>query len=139
MKQWDKKPFEICARAIIKNKGRVLACWHKEKKYYFCPGGHVKFGETAKAALARELKEELDVEVKKMSLFGVFENIYMERKDKHPQHRGLHHEINFVFNVVAKKIKDKSLEDHIDFIFMDSKKFRKAKVMPVSLKKLTKF
>jgi ADP-ribose pyrophosphatase YjhB (NUDIX family) len=41
------KNIEICVRAIIKSKGRILVCRHKEKKYYFFPGGHVDFGERA--------------------------------------------------------------------------------------------
>lgn len=138
MKNDYKNQFEVCARAIIKDKGRILVCWHKEKKYHFFPGGHVEFGESAKAALVRELKEELDIKVKKISLFGVFENMYIEKNDIHPEHRGLHHEINFVFEVTAKNPKDKSLEDHIDFVFLDKNKFKKTKVFPLSLQKLIK-
>lgn len=127
--------FEICARAIIKNKGKILLCWHKSKKYYFFPGGHVDFGETAESALVRELKEELDIKVKKVSFIGIVENIYIEKRDKHKQHRGKHHEINLVFNVLAEKAKEKSLEDHIDFVFLNNKEFKKEKVLPLSLQK----
>jgi 8-oxo-dGTP diphosphatase len=129
------KNIEICVRAIIRSKERILVCWHKEKKYYFFPGGHVDFGETAEAALVRELKEELDIAVRKLSFIGIIENIYIEKRDKHKEHRGKHHEINLAFSVSAKKVKDKSLEDHIDFFFLDNKKFKKEKVLPISLQK----
>ena len=130
-----KNQFELCVRGIIKQRGKILVCWHKEKKYYFFPGGHIDFGETAETALVRELKEELDIIVKKLSFIGIVENIYIEKQDKHKEHRGKHHEINLVFNVSAGKVKDKSLEDHIDFLFLDKRDFQKEKVLPISLQK----
>ena len=123
-----KNQFELCVRAIIKQRGKILVCWHKEKKYYFFPGGHIDFGETAEKALLRELKEELDIVVRKLSFIGIVENIYKERGEKH-------HEINLVFNVLADKLKDKSLEDHIDFVFLNKKDFLKEKVLPIALQK----
>lgn len=128
------KNIEICVRAIIQYRGRILVCWHKEKKYYFFPGGHVDFGETAESALIRELKEELDILVKNSSFIGVIENIYKEEKDKHIEHKGKHHEINLIFNVKVKKVKGKSKEDHIDFFFFDIKRFSKANVFPIALR-----
>lgn len=128
------KNIEICVRAIIQSKRRILVCWHKEKKYYFFPGGHIDFGEMAEPALIRELKEELDIVVKKLSFVGLVENIYEEKRDKHKEHRGKHHEINLVFSVSAERVKDKSLEDHIDFFFMDMRQFAKARVLPLVLK-----
>jgi len=129
------KNIEICVRAIIESGGRILVCWHKEKKYYFFPGGHIDFGEMAEPALIRELKEELDIVVKKLSFIGIIENIYIEKRDKHKEHRGKHHEINLVFSVSAERIKDKSLEDHIDFVFLDIRRFAKERVLPMVLKK----
>jgi len=128
------KNIEVCVRAIIQSKGKILTCWHKEKKYYFFPGGHIDFGETAESALIRELREELDIVVRKLSFIGIVENIYVEKEDKHKEHRGKHHEINLVFNVLAEKAKDKSLEDHIDFIFLDKRSFARRKIFPVALK-----
>jgi len=129
------KNIEICVRAIIQSKGRILVCWHKEKKYYFFPGGHMNFGETSESALIRELKEELDIVVRRLSFIGVIENIYREDKEKHKEHRGKHHEINLVFNVLVERAKDKSLEDHIDFVFLNKKDFVQKKIFPLMLKK----
>ena len=129
------KNIEICARAIIQSDGKILVCWNKESNYHFFPGGHIDFGETAETALIRELKEELDITVKKLSLIGTVENIYIEKKDKRKEQRGKHHEINLVFNVIAEKAKDKSLEDHIDFFFLNRKSFISTKILPVALKK----
>ena len=130
-----KKQFEICVRGIIQKQGKILVCWHKKKKHYFFPGGHIEFGESSKKALIRELKEELSIVVKKLSFVGIAENIYIERQDKHKEHRGKHHEINLVFSVLAEKVKDKSLEDHIDFFFLDIGQFAKKRVLPLILKR----
>lgn len=130
MENKHKNEVEICARAVIRNRGKILVCWHKLKKYYFFPGGHVDFGEAAESALMRELKEELDIRVKKVSFIGIVENIYKDKDDKEK-----HHEINLVFEVFAEKTKDKSKEDHIDFVFLDSKEFQKEKILPLSLRK----
>lgn len=73
--------------------------------------------------------------VKKLSFVGIAENIYIERQDKHKEHQGKHHEINLVFNVRTEKIKDKSLENHIDFVFLDLGQFAKRRVLPLILKK----
>jgi ADP-ribose pyrophosphatase YjhB (NUDIX family) len=116
--------FEVCVRAVIINRGRILVCWHRLNKHYFFPGGHVEHGELAEKALARELKEELDIKVKKTSFIGLTENIYQEK-----------HEINLVFRVLADEVKDKSREDHLDFVFLSLAEFKTKQVLPVSLQK----
>lgn len=124
-----KNHFELCARGVIRNDDKILICWHKLHKYYFFPGGHVEFGESAEDALIRELKEELDIKVERVSFMGVVENIYRDKNDN-----DIHHEINFTFLIQAKEAKDKSLENHIDFIWMDDTVFKKEEILPVSLK-----
>jgi len=123
--------FEVCVRGIIFKDNKILVCHHiKEQSkmaYYFFPGGHVEFGEESKNALARELEEELNLSIRKISYIGTIENIFEENREKH-------HEINLVFNVIADNIKNKSQEDHIEFLFLDKKKFAKEKVLPVTLR-----
>lgn len=118
--------FEVCVRAVIVDQEKILVCWNKAKKYYFFPGGHIEYGEAAESALARELKEELEISIGKMSFVGAMENIYEEDDIKR-------HEINLVFEVRASKINDKSLEDHIDFKFLAKHKFAQKKVFPLAL------
>jgi len=123
-----KDKFELCVRAIIQDDDRILVCKRKDKDYYFFPGGHIDFGEDAKSALLRELKEELNISIKKLSFIGTVENIFVQDNQKH-------HEINLVFNVLVAKAKDKSEEDHIDFFFFNKERFSKEKVLPLNLKK----
>jgi len=70
MENQYRNELEICVRAVIRKRGKILVCWHKLKKYYFFPGGHLDFGETAESALIRELKEELDIRIKKDPLLA---------------------------------------------------------------------
>ena len=122
------KKFEVCIRAIILSKNKILACWSKEKRYYFFPGGHINFEESAEQALKRELKEELHISVRNPEFIGTVENIYVEDRQKH-------HEINLVFSAKVDKIKIDSKENHIGFELIDTKKFSKTKIYPVALKK----
>ena len=122
------KGFEVCVRGIIRRGNRIFVCKRKDKNYYFFPGGHVEFGESAKGALRRELKEELDISIKSVSFIGAMENVFREEGRKK-------HELNLVFDVKAEKAKDKSMEDHLDFFFFNIKQFSKEKVLPIVLKK----
>lgn len=123
-----KNKFEICARAVIRHNGRILVCRFLGKKYYFFPGGHIEYGETAVDALKRELREELGVKAKKCAFIGTVENIYREDGEKH-------HEINLVFDVSVNKIHSQSREDHIDFTFLNKEEFAIEKVLPITLQK----
>ncbi len=127
MLQENKKIFELCVRGIIYHQGKVLVCKSKEKEYYFFPGGHINFTESAKEALNRELKEELDISIKSVSFIGAIENVFTDKG-------GLHHELNLVFSVKAEKVKDKSQEDHLDFHFFDVEKLSKENVLPLALR-----
>lgn len=120
--------FEVCVRAIVLDRGRILVCRSKNKGYYFFPGGHLDFGERVGDALAREMKEELNVVVKKPSFIGVVDNVFQENGDKH-------HEINLVFHVGIKRASSRSREDHIAFSFLNKKDFAKATIYPIALQK----
>jgi len=122
-----KDKFELCARGIVQKENKILVCKRKDKDYYFFPGGHIEFGETAEQALIRELNEELEILVKKVSFIGMGENIFNQEGQKY-------HEINLVFEVLADEVEDKSREDEIDFFFFDKERFIKEEVLPISLK-----
>ncbi len=121
------KNFELCVRAVIQQGGRILVCRRKGKDYYFFPGGHVDFGEQAEKALERELKEELNLDIKSNSFLGAVENLFREDGE-------FHHELNLVFQVEAENAADKSREDHLDFFFLEMEDFAEEDVFPVALK-----
>lgn len=119
--------FEICARGIIIQGSKILLCKLKIKKNYFFPGGHVEFGEKADIALARELKEEVGVAVKKIKFIGTNENLYR-------QGRKLIHELNVVFEITLGKKIPNVLEDHLEFKWADIRQLPKMKVYPTAIK-----
>jgi len=128
MKKGDQK-FEIRVRAVIQKDGKFLVCKHKDKskKYYFLPGGHVEFGETVKEAIIRELKEELVISPKEVSLIGGMEDIFTKEGGEK------HHDINLFFSVSFDDLEDKSKEDEIDFVFLTEEEFLNEKVYPLAL------
>jgi ADP-ribose pyrophosphatase YjhB (NUDIX family) len=120
--------IEICIRAVIKQQNKILVCYSKEQKHYFLPGGHIKFGEDIKTALLREMKEELNLRIKKLIFMGIVENFYLENNKKY-------HEINIIFNGKVDKINTQSKEKHISFELIDISQFAKKNILPVALKK----
>ncbi len=58
---------------LLKDK-KIVLCRSKGKEHFIAPGGKIEAGEEPKSALIRELKEELNVEVREASLkeFGTF-------------------------------------------------------------------
>ncbi|MDD5145340.1 MAG: NUDIX domain-containing protein [Candidatus Pacebacteria bacterium] len=124
----SKNEIEILARAVILHKEKILVCKKIGNQNYFFPGGHVDFGECAKEALIREIKEELGVSVKNCSFIGTSEQIFKSFNK-------WHHEINLVFQLINGNIAAKSKEKHLQFFFFGKNDLAKTDVRPLSLKK----
>lgn len=118
--------FEVIARAVILERGRILLCRARSGGHYFFPGGHAEFGEPIVDGLIRELREELRMTPKRIRRIGVVENIF--RKDAR------RHEINFLFHVVPKQFSSRTRENHIAFSFVPVRSLRRMIVLPVSLR-----
>jgi ADP-ribose pyrophosphatase YjhB (NUDIX family) len=83
--------FNLRVAAILTRREDILLCTVEGLGYWFLPGGRVRFGEPAGAALARELAEELGHEFPAGELALVLENIYTGH--------GLEHEIGFYYRL----------------------------------------
>lgn len=74
----DIKTINVAA-AIIRRGGRIFATqrgYGKYKDWWEFPGGKIEPGETAAEALARELKEELDADIRVGDLLHTVEYDY---------------------------------------------------------------
>jgi 8-oxo-dGTP pyrophosphatase MutT (NUDIX family) len=96
---FDRGKQRFCYRvaAVIVDRGRVLLQVVEEgptfEAPFFClPGGRVEFGETAEASIAREMREELEEDVRIERLLWLNENFF--------EHEGMSwHEIGLYFLV----------------------------------------
>lgn len=71
--------FHLRAAAIIRDGDRVLLHRVGDDPFWALPGGRVEIGETAEAAVRREMQEELGSEVRVERLESVVENLFSYR------------------------------------------------------------
>ncbi|MGH8892651.1 MAG: NUDIX domain-containing protein [Actinomycetes bacterium] len=63
------------AAAILGDDGRLIATLRRDNGHWEPPGGALELGETIPEGLARELREELSVEIEAPVLTGVYKNL----------------------------------------------------------------
>jgi 8-oxo-dGTP pyrophosphatase MutT (NUDIX family) len=77
------RPLAIC---VFQHDGRILAAKgyddHKKQTFYRPLGGAIEFGETSPETIVRELREEIEAEVKDLRYIGTLENIFTFRGEK---------------------------------------------------------
>lgn len=93
------------ALAIIRHNGRLLVFRGedpmKPEVFYRPLGGGIDFGETAQAAVKREIREEIGAELTDVRYIGTLENIFTLRGKAH-------HEIVLLFEAT---LSDRTLYD----------------------------
>lgn len=69
-----KQEFYFSTKALIIEDKKFLALYKlvDGKKWWDLPGGRMEFGETAEETLSREIREELDVEIKPLKLIDTW-------------------------------------------------------------------
>ena len=125
-----KKHIELLARGVFVDRGRVLLCHTKGASNTYLPGGHVEFGESARTALCREIKEELGRKAVAGRFLGVVENSFMQKGKRHC-------EVNFVFEMDVKGLRSERIplseEDYIEFLWVPLKRLRASNLQPSAL------
>jgi len=110
-------------------------CKNREHGYCYLPGGHIEFAERASKALSREFLEETGLSSTIGPLLLTTEQCFDDGKQ-------IHHEVNTVFHVEqlgAKGSSDAqptvpSLEDYIEFVWLDLAQLPEADIRPVEIK-----
>jgi ADP-ribose pyrophosphatase YjhB (NUDIX family) len=82
-----------CAFVFVRADDRVLVSEMgngADLFFYRPPGGGIEFGETSEAAARREMNEELGIDVRRLALLGVQEDLFTLRGQPY-------HEIDFIY------------------------------------------
>ncbi len=68
--------YRVCALLI--HDGRLLVMKDSDISHYYLPCGRARFGETAEAAVARELEEELGIRCENFRPLWLDQNIFCQ-------------------------------------------------------------
>jgi len=115
----DKKHFTATGVILFNNK--ILVKWHKKLKVWLPPGGHIEENETPEEALIREIKEEVDIDVKifenknynlETDEVKLINNPYCILYEPILEHGNIHYHIDFIYCCfpILHNIKDIELE-----------------------------
>jgi ADP-ribose pyrophosphatase YjhB (NUDIX family) len=110
MKPKQIRPIVIC---VFRDKDRLFVtegydpC--KKETFYRPPGGAIEFGERSRESIVREIREEMEAEIKDLTYIGMIENIFVY--DGKPGHEiVLVYEANFfdsrLYEVESVKCRD---------------------------------
>ena len=126
--EYELAGIETIARGVCVQNGRALLCRAKGGATTYLPGGHIEFGETGRQALAREMKEEMNVDATVGPLLGVVENSFI-------QHGKPRAEINLVYRMeVPPETAAEAAEDWIDFEWCPLDNLDTANILPPVMK-----
>lgn len=131
----EKRTVELIARGVCVSGDRILLCHSKGAENTFLPGGHVEWEESARAALRREIEEELGMEADVGSFLGVVEHKFVQGRQRKP-----HHEINLVFMMdiagADPRAVPEACETAIEFLWTRLTKLADSRLEPGPLREL---
>lgn len=84
--------IELLVRGVLVKGDHVLLVHSKHARNTYLPGGHIEFGESAVAALKREIREELGFRARVTDFLGAVEHGWVDTG-------GPNHEINMIFRM----------------------------------------
>lgn len=116
----------VVARAVIVQRGRVLAVNNIGHRWYFFPGGHVQTRETIRQALVRELREELGVRLQTSTFLGAFDNRFYNSPTEQ------HQEIGLLFAATVRGTA-KVREKHLAMRWIPIRRLGRTKMFPAGV------
>lgn len=107
------KEIHVLTRAVIIQNNHILCAYDPrlrtstgEPVFYYLPGGHVEYQESAADSVVRELYEETGEHVQVDRFIGLFERSW----DGTPQSLKCHkHEVTLVYKAMFKSLSEKDL------------------------------
>lgn len=114
-----KRPYKIpslTVDGVLIEKNMVLLIKRRDEPYrgyYALPGGFVEYGETVEEALLREMKEELSISVKILSIIGIYSS---------PERDPRGHTISIAYLIERTDGSPKPGDDAAEIKFFDMKK-----------------
>ena len=78
---WIARPLTLGVRVMMIQDGRVLLIRQTYLDGWFMPGGGIHKGETLEQAARREVREEVQGDLKNMTLLGAYSNFEESKSD----------------------------------------------------------
>ncbi|GAA5534951.1 NUDIX domain-containing protein [Deinococcus aluminii] len=124
----------LLARAVIQDAGHVLVAQARGFSHTFLPGGHIEPDEGMRAALTRELSEELGLRVEVSRFLGVVEFWWTDRQGQE------HYELNHLFSATSPRLRHDlpvaSQEAHLSFEWVPLEQLDTRRLEPFPLRNL---
>lgn len=127
------KVLPSVAAVIEGEEHKILLVWEGDTPYHKCwviPGGYVKPDETAKQAVAREVREETGLEVVPTKLIGIYDDFIKDEKDG-PMH---HIIVGYEAKVVGGEIT--VTDETMEYAWMNAEEAIKSPRLPDVFKKV---
>ena len=77
--------IETLTRGVCVVRGMILLCQNRKVGNVYLPGGHIDFGETGAAALAREIDEEMGCRARVGAFLGCVEHFFDQQGVPHAE------------------------------------------------------
>jgi 8-oxo-dGTP pyrophosphatase MutT (NUDIX family) len=131
MNDYELAGIETIARGVCVRDGKILLCRAAGGTTTYLPGGHIEFGETGRAALVREIKEETGLSASTGRFLGVVENTFRQNGKPHA-------EINLVYELFLEPAHAdvRAQEDWIEFLWHDRADLAAARLLPEAFTRL---
>jgi ADP-ribose pyrophosphatase YjhB (NUDIX family) len=135
----EKGNFNYRAAGVIINKNRLLIMKDGQSPYYYIPGGRVLMNELSENAIIREIKEELNIEVKVNRMLWIHENIFHEEYFDEDFHElCIYYLIDIVGDEALSKQNEFTLlengKQELRFFWKDFNEIKNLKLYPLFIK-----